>query len=354
MAPVGPLVTVCINNYNYGRFVPNAVDSCLAQTYPHVETIVVDDGSTDDSRAVLDAYGDCITRVFQRNSGQSAAVNAGVAAARGEYLLLLDADDLLLPDTVARVVETFAADDRLVRVQWPLELVDEAGSRTSLLLPPSDWRLPVGDLAAHARRYRTYVWNPTSASAYRVSALQQVLPMPESTYERNTGPDLFLSETIVLLGPVGALQGVGGLYRVHAQNFSTLSRSDDVAFLRTKVSEIIAGQRHTRALATRLGMDWPADPGAALDWAFAAYRLALLRLAPQDYPLSGDTVRSLAVHGAISALAHPHLTAKQRLTRAAWFVATGLAPRSRVPLLVRKSFHSSPERRLAAQQAAPA
>lgn len=345
-----PRVTVCINNYNYGRFVGEAVDSCLAQTYRDVEVVVVDDGSTDDSRDVLKAYGSRITTVFQPNAGQSSAVNAGFAAATGELVVFLDADDLLLPDTVARVVDAFAADDRLVRVQWVLELVDEAGTRTGRCLPPPGWRLPTGDLSDLALRYRTYVWNPTSASAYRACALRQLLPMPERSYLPNTGPDLYLSETVVLLGPVGALGGVGGLYRVHASNFTTTSRRDDAAFLRTKVEEIIVGQEHVRDLATRLGRTFPADARTARDWAFAAYRLALLRVDPTEHPLPDDTVARLTAHGVLSVLTHPHLSPVQRAKRAAWFLAVSVAPRAAVPRLVHRMFHSSPERQLAAVQ----
>jgi len=342
-------VTVCINNHNYAAFVGAAVDSCLAQTHPRVEVVVVDDGSTDDSRQVLERYGSRIRTIYQANAGQSAAVNAGFAAARGDVVVLLDADDLLLPDTVARAVAALAADDRLVRVQWLLELVDEQGQRTGRTIPPPGWRLPTGDLSDVALRYRTYVWNPTSASAYRRSALEHVLPMPEHTYERNTGPDLYLSETVVLLGRVGALDGVGGQYRIHRSNYTTTSRQDDAVFLRTKVAEIVAGQQHVHELARRLGREVPTDPRVAKDWAFAAYRLALLRVDPAR-PFAGDTVPSLVVHGVRSVLSHPHLSAVQRAKRAAWFLAMAVMPQRAVRPVIARLLHSSPERRLAAEQ----
>ena len=344
------LVTVCINNYNYGAFVGSAVDSCLEQTHPAVEVVVVDDGSTDHSREVLDGYGDRIRTIYQPNAGQSAAVNAGFAAASGDVVILLDADDLLLPDTVARAVAAFAEDERVVRVQWLLELVDDEGRRTGRIIPPPGWRLPTGDLSDVALRYRTYVWNPTSASAYRSSALRHVLPMPERTYLPNTGPDLYLSETVVLLGHVAALEDVGGLYRVHSSNFTTTSRRDEVAFLRTKVEEIVAGQRHVHELARRRGLDAPVDPREARDWAFAAYRIALLRMAPSEPVLQEDTLPALALQGVRSALSHPHMAAAQRYKRAGWFVAMAVAPERAVRFLIAQLLHTSPERRLAAEQ----
>jgi glycosyltransferase involved in cell wall biosynthesis len=91
------LVSVVIPSYNYARFVTEAVASALAQTYPHREVIVVDDGSTDDTRGVLEPYRDRIRYVHQANQGLSAARNTGIRAAHGEVIALLDADDVWHP-----------------------------------------------------------------------------------------------------------------------------------------------------------------------------------------------------------------------------------------------------------------
>ncbi len=92
-----PLVSVVIPSYNYGRFVTEAVDSVLAQTYPAVEVIVVDDGSTDDTRERLRPYQGRIRYLFQENAGLSAARNTGIRAASGPVVGLLDADDVWHP-----------------------------------------------------------------------------------------------------------------------------------------------------------------------------------------------------------------------------------------------------------------
>ena len=99
-----PLVTILINNYNYGRFLKDAIDSALNQTYRNLEVIVVDDGSTDDSREIIAAYGNKITSVLKENGGQASALNAGFAASRGEIICLLDSDDSFDPCKVERVV----------------------------------------------------------------------------------------------------------------------------------------------------------------------------------------------------------------------------------------------------------
>jgi glycosyltransferase involved in cell wall biosynthesis len=96
-----PTVSVVIAAYNAGRYLRETVESALAQTYPRREIILVDDGSTDDTGAILASFGDRIRVIRQRHGGLASARNAGVAAADGDFLALLDADDLWAPETLA-------------------------------------------------------------------------------------------------------------------------------------------------------------------------------------------------------------------------------------------------------------
>ncbi|HEV3483139.1 MAG TPA: glycosyltransferase [Candidatus Acidoferrales bacterium] len=99
-----PLVSAIIPTYNRAHIVCEAVDSILAQTYPHIEVIVVDDGSKDDTLARLQRYGDRIRVVTQANAGPAAARNRGIAAARGDLIAFLDSDDIWLPTKIERQV----------------------------------------------------------------------------------------------------------------------------------------------------------------------------------------------------------------------------------------------------------
>lgn len=92
-----PLVSVIIPTYNYGRYVGQAIDSALAQSYTNQEVVVVDDGSTDDTRDRLAWYGDRIRVIHQENQGLSAARNTGIREARGDYVAFLDSDDSFHP-----------------------------------------------------------------------------------------------------------------------------------------------------------------------------------------------------------------------------------------------------------------
>jgi glycosyltransferase involved in cell wall biosynthesis len=117
-------VSIIINNYNYGRFLKEAIDSTLNQSYPKTEVIVVDDGSTDNSRQIIANYGQRIIPVLKHNGGQASALNAGFAHSHGEVVIFLDADDILLPETVQRVVDIFQGNPDIARVQYRLEIMD--------------------------------------------------------------------------------------------------------------------------------------------------------------------------------------------------------------------------------------
>ena len=108
-----PLVSVIISTYNYGLYVCDAVESALSQTYSMVEVIVVDDGSTDDTRERLAPYTDRIKYIYQNNAGVSAARNTGMRVAQGEYLAFLDADDRFHPQKLEFQMALFARDRKL-------------------------------------------------------------------------------------------------------------------------------------------------------------------------------------------------------------------------------------------------
>lgn len=110
--PAGPLVSVVIPAYNHAPYVEQAIASVLGQTYPNLQLVVVDDGSTDDTLAVVKrvraASGGRFEVVHQANGGISAALNAGLARTRGAFVSFLASDDWWLPDKTARQVALFA------------------------------------------------------------------------------------------------------------------------------------------------------------------------------------------------------------------------------------------------------
>lgn len=134
-----PQVSVVVPSYNAARFLPLAIESILAQSAPPHEVIVVDDGSTDDTSAVLATLDAASVRVIhQPNRGPAAARNTGIAAAAGELIALLDADDIALPQRLATQTAALAKDPDLALVSSGYEWIDEAGQR--LPWPYHSWR----------------------------------------------------------------------------------------------------------------------------------------------------------------------------------------------------------------------
>lgn len=129
-----PLVSVIIPNYNYANYVREAIDSVLDQTYENVEIIVVDDGSKDGSKEILESYGNKIKAVFQENAGVSKARNNGVEQSKGEYLAFLDADDIWLPEKIEKQVELFEKDKSLGLVHVGVEDIDKNGDVIETIL----------------------------------------------------------------------------------------------------------------------------------------------------------------------------------------------------------------------------
>lgn len=99
-----PKVSIIVPAYQAERTVGAALSSARAQTYPHIEIVLCNDGSSDGTRAIAAGFGPAVTIVDQENRGLPAARNAAITAATGDYIALLDADDLLLPDYVATMV----------------------------------------------------------------------------------------------------------------------------------------------------------------------------------------------------------------------------------------------------------
>lgn len=122
-----PLVSAIIPNYNYARYVGEAVESALSQTYSNIEVIVVDDGSTDNSLEVLAQYRDRIKIIRQENSGVSVARNRGVAESSGDYIAFLDADDVWLPEKIEKQVRRIQSEDSIGIVHVGVIDIDASG-----------------------------------------------------------------------------------------------------------------------------------------------------------------------------------------------------------------------------------
>ncbi len=212
-----PCVSIIINNFNYGRFLRSAIDSAIMQIYAHTEVIVVDDGSTDDSRYIISSYGSKITPVFKPNGGQASALNAGFAVCRGDIVIFLDADDILYPEAVANVVPLMQATS-VSKVHWPLWVMDAGGEITSETRPPQV--PPEGDFRQQVleRGPSNVASSPTSGNAWSRSFLQKILPIPDNLAYYRFCADEYLYTLAPVFGRVRTIAEPQGCYRIHGSS----------------------------------------------------------------------------------------------------------------------------------------
>jgi glycosyltransferase involved in cell wall biosynthesis len=249
-APTLPLVSVIIDNYNYGRFLRAAVESVFQQTYPAIECIIIDDASTDDSRAViqdiLSEHPD-VTALFRpENSGQSLSCQDAFKASSGQYVIFLDADDILLPSAVEthiyvhlslRIPVGFSSGDMLQVVNNEIVLGTRQTFSSYVVsgkgVKPAQIRLidkslgelyPLRPLPGIENKLHFvepgsayWVWSPMSGNCYRRDALQLVFDNPALLALKQSS-DAYLNLGIsVLTGSVLIDQPLA-VYRHHGAN----------------------------------------------------------------------------------------------------------------------------------------
>lgn len=318
-------VDVVVTNHNYARFLPEALESALAQTHPEVNVVVVDDGSTDDSREVLRRYEDRVEVVLQEQGGQAAALNAGLERCRGDVLLVLDADDVLRPYAAERVASAFAARPELSKVQFPMAIVDAEGRPTGAVKPGGHLRAPVGDQRrAELTHPFDLPWLPGGGTGFRMEAVRRILPIPAADYPRS-GADWYLVHLTALLGGAALLDEVCAEYRVHGGNAYELERDRiDLDHVREAILFGGATTRSLEGLADELGLD---RPRPILSCADLANRLVSLKLDPARHPVAGDRVPALLREALRATRRRFDVSLPMKAMLAAWFALEALAPR---------------------------
>ncbi|MCX5797022.1 MAG: glycosyltransferase [Elusimicrobia bacterium] len=212
MSAERPTVSAVINNHNYGRFLGQAIASVLGQTYPAelVELVVVDDGSTDGSRRVIESFAGRVNPVYQERGGQAAAINAGVAAAKGEIVCLLDSDDWWSEDKLTRVVERFRGEPELGLVQHWCREVDSALRPVPGRMPPAPAVFRLEDFLEG----RT-CFTGTTGLSFRRELLRSVGPIPAGL---TFCADEYLYTHAVFFAPLGTIPSPLAWRRVHGAN----------------------------------------------------------------------------------------------------------------------------------------
>jgi hypothetical protein len=332
-------VSIVINNFNYARFVTAAVESALGQNYPNCEVIVVDDGSTDDSRELLERFAGRVQLVFKENGGQASAMNTGFRAAHGALIVFLDSDDALFPEAIQAAVSAWQTD--LVKIQFPLEILDHDNRCTGLLMPRG--KLSEGLLTRQLLETGRYVTSPTSGNLYAHEFLTKIFPIPETEFETADG---YINTCAPFYGRIGALSQPLGFYRAHGESMSSAAHNGSV-----HLSQMQRLMRHAlaeKALLERLAH----ERGLALSkravfshWMHLKLKMALDRLSnPPGVQRFRVLIRSaFSIFGSV--VESRELTVMRKAQHIVWAFGVAILPSGQATKFIEYAFDRAPDSR---------
>lgn len=210
-----PLVSVIIDTYNYGQFIERAIHSVLTQEFPleKIEIIVVDDGSTDNTRERVGKYGNQIRYIYKENGGQASAFNMAFKYAGGEIITLLDADDYWYSRKLKEIAKKFADDEDIGMVHHGVEVVNRKGKL--LYTFPFNNKLDEGYVMNKVVNFK-FISAPTPGLAFRRKHMERIMPIPELDFK--IGADLYLVTQLPLVSKVGAIHERLACVVIHGSN----------------------------------------------------------------------------------------------------------------------------------------
>lgn len=309
-SPAPLLVSIVIPNYNYGTFLGSAIDSALALDWPNVEVIVVDDGSTDDSRAVIARYAKRVVAIYQENAGQAAACAAGFARARGEVVIFLDSDDLLHP-SVARETATVWRPG-VSKVQFQMKAIDEFGADLGTVFPQYQRCPSAEDIRRWVLKTSAYPSPPGSGNAYSRELLAQVFPLDGLS----TIADSYFLAAAPFLGDIVTVPKPLVSYRIHGRNDGAFSTLDVPRFAR-EVARSMQRFAYAQRVAAKAGFNLP-DAVRERSLATLAYRVASFRLDRARHPMPQDNALKILLDALRAAATDQGVPWRSRLTLLAW------------------------------------
>jgi glycosyltransferase involved in cell wall biosynthesis len=320
-------VSIIVLNYNYARFLVEAIDSVLNQDYPVCEVIVVDDGSTDNSRAVIARYGDRIRSVLREtNDGQIPALKDAWPLARHPILIFLDADDVLFPHAAGTVASRWTT--RTVKTQSPVIRIDEAGRQIGTITPKFPPNLDTDKLRRSLLRTGCCFLSPSSGNAYSRDLLEAVTRDGGFELEspREFCMDVIMEGNAPFYGEVVTIYEPLAYYRVHDRNDNMYHVIDKARFDKmyryiTLKLDYFAGRCRNWGLAF--------DANAACNrsiWALEC-RLVRSRLTASRGPME-DPVWPLLFLAARAHIDSTEMPLLSRIISAVWFFSVTVSPRT--------------------------
>jgi glycosyltransferase involved in cell wall biosynthesis len=275
-------VSVIIPNYNYEKFVGAAIESALAIDWPDVEVIVVDDGSTDGSRAIIKGYAGRVTTIFQENASQSIACNNGFAQSKGDLILFLDSDDLVDPSIIREAVAVLRPG--VSKVQFQMQTIDALGNSLGTFLPQYKV-IPTSDqIRQWLIKTNSYPSPPGSGNIYSRDFVEKVFPLFPAVHDKAS--DSALIAVAPLFGDVIVIPKPLVSYRIHGKNQVALSSLDAKRFS-VELKRAMTRSAYAQMVGKSLGITI-VDQAMFQSLGIGPYRLASFCLAPASHPIHAD------------------------------------------------------------------
>ena len=224
-------VSIIVVNYNNAEFLAPAIDSALGQDHPICEVIVVDDCSTDNSRAVIAQFGDRIRPLLRAtNGGQVIAQASAWSLARYPIVIFLDSDDLLFPHAAATVASNWTP--ATAKIQFPLSTIDKAGRQLGHVAPKYPPILDTATIRTELLRTGGSPNSPGSGNAYSRSSLERMSADGGFEIEnpREYHMDAVLECNAPFYGEVVTLYQPLSCYRIHDKNIFAMNSIQNAHF----------------------------------------------------------------------------------------------------------------------------
>ena len=327
-------VSIIIVNHNYARFLRQAIDSALSQTYTNTEVIVVDDGSTDDSSAIIQSYGSQIIRILKGNAGQLSCYYSGFAACSGDLVLYLDADDFLYPECVSEVIAHWQPG--CVKAHYYLDVVDEGGARMDAVVPSGCLGKGKSPLKM-MRLFGTYCSPPASGNVYSRDFLARILTPENQRTLRNFYVTSFSADAIPIFaapyfGTIVAIPRTLACYRRHrdaaAAVISQFEVEADLQKLERDHQKDLLRDRGWRLAIGRNEASRLSEPSRL------KRRFCYLRLSGRGL-IASDRRLTLVAKGVWSCLWWNGYSWTQKVAISAWFLGMAILPSGMVRALIR-------------------
>jgi len=293
-----PSLSIIIANYNYAAYVGHAIESALAVRCGRREVIVVDDGSTDNSLAVIGKFEGKIKIIAQPNLGQTQSYRRGFDVSSGDVIIFLDADDILHPDLMTEIVKVWH--DGISKIQVQVATINSEGKAFGGLHPQFHEIPSPQQIRKWALETGAYPTPAGSGNAYARWFVSRVFQLPTSFVDRAN--DSYMLAAAPFLGDVVTIAKPLASYRIHGLNQGAQAKLDDARFANEieRTRRRFAFSMEVAAVSNLRGDDGALDRNLR----FLSLRMTSLCLRPDLHPIANDA-RISVLTKMVGALAYP-------------------------------------------------